>query len=219
MKKLVILITSLFCLTVITYSQGDSMTVKVPIGSVSSLAGLGVDSMRTNVWNALNGKQASGSYATTATTDSMRTRINNDLNGKQAAGSYLVAADIAGKANLSGASFTGSIGYGSGVGGTVTQATSKTTGVTLNKLCGAITTNNAALAAAAEAKFTVTNSTVAATDVVVVSIKSGGTSGSYVISVSAVGAGSFDITISNVSAGSLSEALVINYSVIKAVAN
>jgi hypothetical protein len=60
---------------------------------------------------------------------------------------------------------------------------------------------------------------VAATDVVVVSIKSGGTSGSYVISVSAVGAGSFDITISNVSAGSLSEALVINYSVIKAVAN
>ena len=53
-------------------------------------------------------------------------------------------------------------------GGAVTQATSKSTGVTLNKPCGAITMHNASLAGDAEVSFTVTNSEVAATDVVLV---------------------------------------------------
>jgi hypothetical protein len=113
----------------------------------------------------------------------------------------------------------GGMGYATGAGGAVSQSGNKSTGVTLNKLTGTITMVNSALAAAAEAKFTVTNSTVAATDVVIVNIKSGGTSGSYLIAVTAVGAGSFDITISNVSAGSLSEAVVISFAVIKAVNN
>ena len=52
-------------------------------------------------------------------------------------------------------------------GGTVTQATNKGTGVTLNTQSGQITMNNAALADAAEVSFTVTNSKIAATDVVV----------------------------------------------------
>src|SRR5262249_33804889 len=61
------------------------------------------------------------------------------------------------------------IGYqtGAGAGGTVTQATSKSTGVTLNKITGAITMNAAALAAATSVTFTVTDSSVAATDAVV----------------------------------------------------
>ena len=63
-------------------------------------------------------------------------------------------------------------------GGTVTQATNKTTGVTLNTESGQITMNNAALAAAAEVSFTVTNSEIAATDVVVVNHGSAGTAGS-----------------------------------------
>ena len=50
-------------------------------------------------------------------------------------------------------------------GGTVTQATNKGTGVTLNTQSGQITMNNAALADAAEVSFTVTNSKIAATDV------------------------------------------------------
>jgi len=110
------------------------------------------------------------------------------------------------------------IGYVAGNGGAVTQATSKSTGVTLNKPCGAITTHNAALADGAEVTFTVTNSEVAATDVVVACIKSGGTSGAYVLGVTAVAAGSFDLTLGNVSGGSLSQAVVINFVVIKAAA-
>ena len=82
------------------------------------------------------------------------------------------------------------VGYSTGTGGTVTQATSKSTGVTLSKRCGQITMNNAALSAAAEVSFTFTNSTIAATDVVVTAISSGATAGAYNTHVDAIAAGS-----------------------------
>ena len=109
------------------------------------------------------------------------------------------------------------VGYSTGTGGTVTQATSKSTGVTLNKRCGQITMNNAALSAAAEVSFTFTNSTIAATDVVVTAISSGATAGAYNTHVDAIAAGSCRISITNFSAGPLSEAIVLNFVVIKAV--
>lgn len=111
------------------------------------------------------------------------------------------------------------IGYYTGLGGTVTQATSKSTGVTLDKLTGQITMNNAALAAAAEVTFTVTNSTVEATDCVVINHANTGTAGAYVVSANSIAAGSFAVTVSNVSAGSLSEAIVLNFIVIKGVSS
>lgn len=107
------------------------------------------------------------------------------------------------------------LGYGTGGGGTVTQATNKSTGVTLNTASGQITMDNAALAAGAEVTFTVTNSVVETTDVVIVNHGSAGSAGSYLVGVSAIGAGSFNVTVSNVSGGSLSEAIVINFAVIK----
>lgn len=113
----------------------------------------------------------------------------------------------------------GKVGYATGAGGTVTQATNKATGVTLNKQSGAITMNGAALAAAAEVSFTVTNSTVAAADVVIVNHASAGTGGAYAVSAHALAAGSFRIMVGNMSAGSLSEAIVINFVVIKGAAS
>ena len=100
-------------------------------------------------------------------------------------------------------------------GGTVTQATSKSTGVILNTNSGQITMNNAALAAAAEVTFAVTNSQVAATDVVIVNHGSAGTAGAYVVQANTMASGSFKITAANLSAGDLSEAIVINFVVIK----
>lgn len=129
------------------------------------------------------------------------------------------------KANLNGAPFTGavsstvSLGYATGAGGTVTQLTSKSTGVTLNKPSGTITMINSALAAATIVTFTITNSSVAATDVIVAQHDSGGTTGAYTISPNTSAAGSFKISVRNNTAGSLSEALVIRFVVIKAVIN
>ena len=110
------------------------------------------------------------------------------------------------------------IGYPAGLGGAVTQETSKATGVTINTVTGATTTDDAELAGAAEVSFEVTNSFVAATDVPVVAVKSGASTGTYVASVSAVAAGSFTITLSNLGS-TASEALVLNFAVIKAAAS
>lgn len=109
------------------------------------------------------------------------------------------------------------VGYSAGTGGTVTQATNKSTGVTLNKRCGQITMNNASLNAAAEVSFTLTNSVIAATDVVMICIGSGATAGAYNVQCDAVAAGSCRISIGNMSSGSLGEAIVLNFVVIKAV--
>ena len=109
------------------------------------------------------------------------------------------------------------VGYSTGTGGAVTQITSKATGVTLNKRCGQITMNNASLSAAAEVSFTLTNSVIAATDVVMVCIGSGATAGAYIVQCDAVATGSCRISIGNMSSGSLGEAIVLNFVVIKAV--
>lgn len=115
---------------------------------------------------------------------------------------------------------TAGVGYRTGAGGAVTQITTRSTGVTLDKLCGTITTDATSLAAAAEATFVVTNAKVAAADVVVVCVKSGGTTpGSTIAVVTAVAAGSFSITVTNLhSATADTAALVINFVVIKSVA-
>lgn len=111
---------------------------------------------------------------------------------------------------------TGAFGYGTGAGGTVTQATSKATGVTLNRPTGQITMNNAALNADTTVSFTLTNSQIAATDLVLVQHVSGGTLGSYTCTATAA-AGSATVYVRNVTAGNLSEAIVLQFAVVKAV--
>jgi hypothetical protein len=105
------------------------------------------------------------------------------------------------------------IGYSAAAQGSVTQATSKATGVTLNKPAGQITLNNSALGPSATAIFTLTNSMLHAKDVLIVNVGSGGTSGAYWPYVANVSAGSAVIGVYNNTAGSLSEAIVLNFSI------
>jgi hypothetical protein len=131
----------------------------------------------------------------------------------------LTPTSVAATGAITTSSPTAGNGYATGAGGAVTQATNKSTAVTLNTVCGAITMNGAALAASTNVTFTLTNSAIAATDVVVVAIKSGAaTAGTYQAWVTATAAGSCTITVRNISAGSLSEALVLNFAINKAVA-
>jgi len=109
---------------------------------------------------------------------------------------------------------TAGIGYATGAGGAVTQITSRTTGVTLNRTSGAITMFSAAGTTTA-ATFTVTNSTVAATDVIILNQKSG--TDLYDLMVTAVAAGSFNLTF-RTTGGTTTETPVFNFAVIKAVA-
>lgn len=111
---------------------------------------------------------------------------------------------------------TTGIGYGTGAGGAVTQITTSATTVVLNKVCGQITTVALTTAGAAEEAFTVTNSTVDANDVVVLSTTYAG-AGAPLVYCKAVAAGSFDIGITNLSASALNALMLINFTVIKSV--
>lgn len=117
---------------------------------------------------------------------------------------------------------TTSIGYPTGTGGTVTQLTSRTTGVTLDKITGQITLFAAAITGHEADEFTLTNSTIGANDVVVVSIKSGCTAGTrkyYQVSVVETAAGSCIISVGNIDNATIpaagTDTPVLQFAVIK----
>lgn len=111
---------------------------------------------------------------------------------------------------------TGGVGYSTGSGGTVTQATSKATAFTLSKVSGKITMAADALASATIVSAVWTNTAIAATDVVAVNHISGGTIGSYTFNTQCA-SGSATLNVRNNTAGSLSEAIVLQFVVVKGV--
>ena len=132
------------------------------------------------------------------------------------AGSYapdsITAAELAPGALLETSPLYG-IGYGPGAGGTVTQATSKSTAVTLNKPCGKITTHNASLANGAAVSFTVNNSLVGPNDTVIAT--AGAAFVAYLVTAKTGNTGSFEIVLRNLTGSAHAEAVVINFAIIK----
>ena len=119
----------------------------------------------------------------------------------------ITAAAIAASGNVS--SSGGGIGYATGNGGTVTQATSKSTAVTCDKRVCSITLNNANLTAGSTATFTFNNSTVSAEDAIVCTHHATGTFAAYTINCRATGAGTASVAVRNNTSGTLGEAIVI----------
>lgn len=111
----------------------------------------------------------------------------------------------------------GTLGYGAGSGGTVTQATSKATAVTLNKPSGQITMHNAALASGASVTFTVNCTAVISADTInLTGVYATVDPSNYRIEKAYVATtNAFAVRVTNISAGSLSEALVIQFCVVK----
>ena len=110
------------------------------------------------------------------------------------------------------------LGYTAAAQGTVTQATDKSTAVTLNKSAGRITMNAASLLNATNVSFTLNNSYISSNDIIVLTLSGGiATAGTYNCWVNTMSAGSCSITLRNISAGSLSEAVIINFALIHCV--
>lgn len=122
-------------------------------------------------------------------------------------------ASLASTGAVTSSSSTAGIGYATGAGGTVTQATSRTTAVTIDKTCGSITMFSAA-GSSTPSSFTVNNNTVAAADCIILNQRSG--TNPYEFVVTSVAAGSFVINFRTIS-GTAVDAPVINFAVIKAV--
>ena len=128
------------------------------------------------------------------------------------------SAVLTGVISSSGAA--GGIGYAAGAGTSATQGagSGKATAVTLNTMSGEITMNNAALAAAAEVVFTVNCTSVRIQDVIVVCHQSAGTFGAYAVHAGSItNATSFKIFVGNMGVGSLSEAIVLNFVILRGV--
>ena len=163
-----------------------------------------------------------GTYTTTLQT--VTPTANRTISFPNATGTVGLVAGSSGQVvwNNAGAYAGGNLGYNATTGvfgyisgtGTITQATNKATGVTLNSPSGQITLNGAALAADTTVSFTLTNSSITANDVLILNHISGGTAGSYLLNAQAA-AGSASINVRNITAGSLSEAIVIGFAVIK----
>ncbi len=123
--------------------------------------------------------------------------------------------EITSKAGLLSTSPTAGIGYGTGAGGTVTQITGRTTGVTLNKVTGTITLVSAAGSTAWQS-FTVTNSAVGAADTIIPNQVSG--TDLYMLHITNIAAGSFRITFAT-TGGTTTEQPVFRFTVIKSVSS
>jgi hypothetical protein len=106
------------------------------------------------------------------------------------------------------------VGYATGAGSTVAQGTNRATAVTLNRPTGQITLVSAA-GNTTPTTFTLNNTTIAATDVLLLNQKSG--TNIYNLLVSNVVANSASITAWT-TGGTTTEAPVINFAVIKGVA-
>jgi hypothetical protein len=113
---------------------------------------------------------------------------------------------------------TTSIGYATGAsaGGAVTQLVSRTSSVTLNKITGQITLFLAAGNTGAYTSFTVSNSTVAATDTI--DFQCSSSTNTYIAFVTAIAAGSFTVNFLSIN-GTASDSPVFNFNVIKGSAN
>lgn len=123
--------------------------------------------------------------------------------------------DVTGIGFIKSSSATAGIGYATGAGGTVVQATNRTTGVTLNKVCGSITMVTAA-GSATPATFIVTNSAVAQNDRIILNY--GSATNVYHFIVSATANGSFAITFFT-TGGTASDTPIIGFTVIKSVSS
>lgn len=154
-----------------------------------------------------------------ASGDTWGAKINANMDAIDAAvaakadGATTTAA-IAAKLDRTNSLATGALGYatGSGAGSAVTQSGSKSNTVTINNVCGRITTDNASLAAGADADFPVNNSTVGANDVVIVNVVGGASYTAVCRSITGTG---FIVRLTNISGGSLSEAVALNFFVLK----
>lgn len=109
------------------------------------------------------------------------------------------------------------IGFADGAGGVVTQATSKSTAVTLDKFTGLITMHPSSIAADGAVGFACSCAGVTTGDIVVVNLYGGAAvPPNYVVSAAVSSSGVIGFGVKNLSTSALSEALQLKYAVFRA---
>lgn len=185
-------------------TTGSYSNLTVTTGTISSLTSA------TASVTALTAMTATvGAQTTTALTNS-----GEIFTGSLASGIINGSGAILSSNNSSG------IGYVSGAGGAVTQITNRSTAVTINTVAGQITTATNSLAALAVATFTVTDSSVLPTDLILLSMEGGATDPKTSVRTATTSTGAFGIAVHNFDASTTETgAITINFAVLKGATN
>jgi hypothetical protein len=192
-----------------TYIQQDKIAVRERMESLLGIANWAARDPMTADSLKMGG---TGKIVSGAT--SLSIRNNADAVDMMLFTNATSAITIAG--SLTTLSPTGGIGYGTGAGGTVTQATSKATAWTAtNKLTGKLTFAADILNANTGVNSTMANSGLAATDVWIFN-QVAGTLGAYVLNAVNT-AGNTTFTLRNITGGNLTEAVAFTFAIIKGV--
>lgn len=207
-----------------TIATQNSSSVTITGGSISGVtfSGVftGITSIESGTFTTSNAAAGVTLTGNSLTADGTDTNINIDITPKGTGEVNITKVDIDSGSVLA----TTELGYntGSGAGGSVTQLTSRTTGVTLNTPTGEITLFAAAISGHDADEFTLTNSTIGANDVIMLSVKSGVASGTrryYQVHAVTVSAGSCVIAVGNLDNASIpaagTESPVIQFVVLK----
>lgn len=203
-------------LTLAPNGTGSVVIPKVSItgGAITGITDLTIADGGTGASTAVDARANLG-LGTVATQDANSIAITGgSISGVSFSGTFT------GITSITSLSFkaTEDIGFTATAGGTVTQTTSRTTGVTLNKPCGQITLVPASIPGLNSQEFTLTNSFIAATDIVLVTFGSGLTSAQYDVTVTQTSAGSCKISIHNVNnSATPTDTPVLNFAVFKGV--
>ena len=194
-----------------SYTTTGAGTITISSGTTGSINNMQIGNSTT----------ASGAFTTLSASSTVSgTGFSTYLASPPAIGGTVAAAGsfttLTGSTSILSAG-TGGVGYATGAGGTGSQSTAKTDTVTINKPTGQITMAAAtSLGAGIVVQFVLSNTTIAATDHVIVTHISGGTLGGYTVTAGA-SAGQATIYVRNNTASALAEALVLRFSVIKSV--
>jgi hypothetical protein len=197
----------------INQNFGNYESVGFPTGDISASGTvqaayfIGDGSQITNL--PLNGLYSNANTASYLTTYS----------GNLQAGNVTVLGNINLSKPLANVFVTGPMGFVSNAGSIVTQGTNKANTVVMSKVCGQIVTHNASLTANTSVGFRFQNAYVTSTDIMILNIGNGATQAAYRVQVEAMEAGNANIRLYNIGGGTLSEAITLNFALIKSVAS
>jgi hypothetical protein len=196
------------------------------VDAAAARTALGASTVGSNLFTAPDQAAARSAIGGTTVGNSVLTAADG-----AAARTAIGAADAAATVNLTGAqtvaglktfsdSFrstntTTPFGYTVGAGAVVVQNTSKTTAVTLNRVCGQIQSEVGNVSAGASFEFVFNNSAITSVSLLIVIPTSTSGNFSYRADVLSIGSGVAHIRVTNVTGGARNEAVVLNFAVIR----
>ena len=186
--------------------NGNSNVAIIPNGTASQALLRVSNSSNTENYNTID--IVSNSASTRIQTTGLGTNQHTPLEF-WTSGNEKMRIDTSGNVLVTG---SGGLGYGTGSGGTVTQLTSKSTAVTLNKPCGRVIMSNSELANGSSVLFSLTNSYMNDTNTCSLAIVN---NADYNISIGWVTNGAIWIRLTNISGIPKSDAVQFNFLLLK----